>query len=356
MSSRSRLQEAIRPDSFHAATAEGAQMTVRIPITLACGDYDRTRAIKDGRVEVEGCDITYLALEPEEAFHRAFKHQEFDACEISFSSYLRTVDAGDAPYVGIPAFVSRLFRHSGIYIRTDRGIREPSDLKGKIIGVPEYQITAVVWLRGIMQDEYGVRPSDIRWRQGGIEEAGRTERTPLKNIPGVELKGIPSDKTLSGMLETGELDALFTARAPSCFLRGAPNIARLFPDYREVEQAYYRKTRIFPTMHLVGIRRHLAEAHPWLPASLYKAFCAAKALAMRDVREINALPITLPWHVAEAEETARLMGEDFWRYGAYENAKEIETLARYAHEQGLVKRRLTIDELFAPSTIDVSKI
>jgi 4,5-dihydroxyphthalate decarboxylase len=331
-------------------------MTVRIPLALACGDYDRTRALMDGRVDVEGCDLTYLPMEPEEIFHRAFKHQEFDACEISFSSYLRTVDAGNAPYVGIPAFVSRLFRHSGIYIRTDRGIREPADLKGKTIGVPEYQITAVVWLRGIMQDEYGVKPADIRWRQGGIEEAGRTERTPLKAVGGVELKAIPSDKTLSGMLEAGELDALFTARAPSCFLRGAPNVARLFPRYREVEQTYYRKTGIFPTMHLVGIRRHLVHAHPWLPASLYKALCAAKTYAMRDIREINALPITLPWHVAEAEETAALMGEDYWRYGAHENAKEIETLARYAHEQGLIGRRIGIDELFAPSTVDVSKI
>jgi 4,5-dihydroxyphthalate decarboxylase len=331
-------------------------MTVRVPLTLACGDYDRTRALQDGRVDVEGVELTYLPMEPEEIFHRAFKHQEFDACEISFSSYLRTVDSGHAPYIGIPAFVSRLFRHSGIYIRTDRGIRVPADLKGKIIGVPEYQITAVVWLRGIIQDEYGVRPTDVRWRQGGIEEAGRTERTPLKSIGGVDLEAIAPDKTLSGMLATGELDALFTARAPSCFLDRAPNVARLFPDYRAVEKAYYKKTGLFPTMHLVGIRRHLVHAHPWLPASLYKAFCAAKTYAMRDVREINALAITLPWHVAEAEETAALMGEDYWRYGAYESAREIETLARYALEQGLVSRRIGIDELFAASTLDVSKI
>jgi 4,5-dihydroxyphthalate decarboxylase len=331
-------------------------MIVEIPITLACGDYDRTRAIKDGRVPVEGCAVTYLPMEPEEVFHRAFKHQEFDVCELSFSSYLRTVDSGDAPYVGIPAFVSRLFRHSAIYIRSDRGIREPADLKGRLIGLPEYQITAVVWLRGIMQDEYGVRPSDIRWRQGGIEEAGRSERTPLKTIPGVEIKTIAADKTLSGMLESGELDALFSARAPSCFLRGAPHVARLFPDYRQVEQAYYRKTGIFPVMHLIGVKRHLVERHPWLPASLFKAFSQAKALALREVREINALPVTLPWLVAEAQETAQLMGEDFWRYGAQENAKEIEALTRYSYEQGLVQRKLAMEDLFAPSVIDVSKI
>ena len=331
-------------------------MIASIPITLACGDYDRTRAIKVGCVPVEGCAVTYLPMEPEEAFHRAFKHREFDVCELSFSSYLRTIDSGDAPYVGIPAFVSRTFRHSAIYIRTDRGIREPADLKGKLIGVPEYQITAVVWLRGIMADEYGIKPSDIRWRQGGIEEAGRSERTPLKSIPGVELKAIAPDKTLSGMLESGELDGMFSARAPSCFSRGAPNVARLFPNFRTAEQAYYRKTRIFPVMHLIGVKRELAECHPWLPASLFKAFVQAKEIAMRDVRDVNALLVTLPWLVAEAEATAALMGADFWRYGAHENALEIEALTRYAYEQGLVSRKLSIEDLFAPSTVDVSKI
>jgi 4,5-dihydroxyphthalate decarboxylase len=331
-------------------------MIAQIPITLACGDYDRTRAIKDGRVPVEGCTVTYLPLEPEEVFHRAFKHQEFDVSELSLSSYLRTVDSGDTPYVGIPAFVSRTFRHSAIYVRTDRGIETPADLKGRIIGVPEYQITAVVWLRGIIEDEYGVKPGDIRWRQGGIEEVGRSERTPLKSIPGVELKAIAPDQTLSGMLESGELDGMFSARAPSCFLRGAPNVGRLFPDYREVEKAYYKKTGCFPIMHLIGVKRHLAERHPWLPASLFKAFVQAKDYAMREVRDVNALLVTLPWLVAEAESTAALMGADFWRYGAHENAKEIEALTRYAYEQGLVSRKLNLDELFAPSTVDVSKI
>jgi 4,5-dihydroxyphthalate decarboxylase len=331
-------------------------MTAQIPLTLACGDYDRTRAIKDGRVQVEGCAVTYLPLEPEEIFHRAFKHQEFDVCELSFSSYLRTVDAGTSPYTGIPAFVSRIFRHSGIYIRTDRSIRAPADLKGRLIGLPEYQITAVVWLRGLMQDEYGVKPTDIRWRQGGIEEPGRTERTPLKPIPGLDLKPIPPAKTLSAMLEEGELDAMFSARAPSCFTRGAANVGRLFPDYRSVEKEYYRKTGMFPIMHLMGIKRDIAERHPWLPASLYKAFCQAKSFAMRDVREVNALPITLPWLVAEAEETGKLMGEDFWRYGVHENAAEIEALTRYSYEQGLVERKLRVEDLFPASVIEVSKI
>jgi 4,5-dihydroxyphthalate decarboxylase len=329
---------------------------VQIPITIACGDYDRTRAIKDGRVRVEGCDVTYIPLEPEEVFFRTFRYEEFDVSELSFSSYLRITDSGNSSYIGIPAFVSRVFRHSGIYIRTDRGIRTPADLKGKTIGVPEYQITAVVWMKGILQDEYGVRPTDIHWRQGGQEQPGRGERTALAPIAGLDLQSIPSDKTLSGMLEAGELDALFTARAPSCFVRGAPNVGRLFSDYRNVEKAYYKKTGMFPIMHLVGIRKSLVERHPWLATSLYKAFVEAKTYAMREVREINALPVTLPWLEAEALETMALMGEDFWRYGVEENRKDIEALARYSHEQGLVKKRLAVEDLFARSTLEISKI
>src|SRR6201987_816367 len=183
---------------------------VEVPITIACGNYDRTAAIRDGRVKVDGCAVTDLPLYPEEIFHRAFKFQEFDVSEISFSSYLRTVAAGTSAYVGIPAFVSRIFRHSGIYIRTGAGIRTPQDLRGKHIGLPEYQITAVVWMRGMMQHEYGVKPTEIHWRSGGQEEPGRSERTPLKPIPGLHLQPIGDDQTLVELLRKGELDALFT--------------------------------------------------------------------------------------------------------------------------------------------------
>jgi 4,5-dihydroxyphthalate decarboxylase len=331
-------------------------MTVNIPITIACGDYDRTRAIKDGRVPIEGCDVTYIPLEPEEVFFRAFRYQEFDVCELSFSSYLRVTDGGTSPYIGIPAFVSRVFRHSGIYIRTDRGIHTPQDLKGKTIGLPEYQITAVVWIRGILSDGYGVKPSDIHWRSGGIEQPGRDERTPLAPIAGLDLKPIPADKTLSGMLAAGELDAMFSARAPSCFTRRAPQVGRMFADYRAIEHEYYRKTGIFPIMHLIGVKKELVARHPWLPTSLYKAFATAKALALEEVHDVNALRVTLPWIEAEALQTAELMGADFWRYGVEENRKDIETLARYSHEQGLVSRRIPIEELFARQTLEISKI
>jgi len=329
---------------------------VNLPITIACGNYDRTRAIRDGRVKVDGCDVTYLPLYPEEIFHRAFKFQEFDVSELSFSSYLRTIAAGTSAYIGIPAFVSRIFRHSGIYIRTDAGIRTPADLRGKRIGLPEYQITAVVWMRGMMQHEYGVAPNEIHWRNGGQEEPGRGERTPLKPIPGLDLKSLEGDQTLVGMLRKGELDALFTARAPSSFLRGEPHIARLFANTRAAEQAYYKKTKLFPIMHLIGVRRTLVERHPWLPVSLYKAFCEAKSLAMVDLRDVNALMVTLPWLEAETNETIAVMGNDFWKYGVHENLPEIEALTQYAHEQGLTERKVGVEELFAPSVFEISKV
>jgi 4,5-dihydroxyphthalate decarboxylase len=327
-----------------------------VPITIACGNYDRTRAIKDGLVKVDGSAITYLPLYPEEIFHRAFKFQEFDVSEISFSSYIRTVAAGTSGYIGIPAFVSRIFRHSGIYIRKDAGIAKPEDLRGKRIGLPEYQITAVVWMRGMMQHEYGVKPSEIHWRSGGQEQAGRGERTPLKPIAGLDLQAIPEDKTLVGMLRDGELDALFTARAPSSFLKGEPHIGRLFPDTRAAEKAYFKKTRLFPIMHLVGIRKTLVEKYPWLATSVYKAFLEAKALAMVDLRDVNALMVTLPWLEAETNETSAVMGDDFWKYGIKENMPEIEALTQYAFEQGLVDRKLTAEDLFHPSTFEISKI
>ena len=331
-------------------------MLSQLPLTFACGDYDRVRAIKDGRVAVEGCDVNFLALEPEEVFFRAFRNAEFDVTEMSFSSYLIQTARGDCAYVGIPAFVSRIFRHSGIYIRTDRGIAAPADLRGKRIGLPEYQMTAPVWMRGMMQDEYGVRPEEIVWRSGGQEQPGRDERTPLAPIPSLDLKPIPADATLSGMLAAGELDALFTARAPSCFLRGAPNVARLFPDYKAVERAYWTKTGLFPIMHLMGIRKTLVARNPWLATSVYKAMLAAKDIAMREVMDVTALYTTLPWVEAEARETLALMGADYWRYGAGESAADIDAITRYSYEQGLSSRRLHAADLFVPSTFEMSKI
>lgn len=328
----------------------------RLSLSMACCDYDRCHALFDGRATVDGCDLIATPMEPEEAFHRAFKYQEFDVTELSLSSFTMLTSRGEAPYVGIPAFVSRLFRHSGIYIRTDRGIDHPSKLAGKTIGLPEYQITATVWIRGILEDEYGVSVEGVRWRQGGLEDAGRSERADLKLPAGIDLKSIPSDRTLSDMLEQGELDGVISARAPSCFLRGAKNVDRMFPDYKSAEQDYFKRTGIFPIMHIMGIRRSIYEQHPWVAVNLYKAFLEAKKHAMYELSQIGHLFSSLPWSVAEFASTRSLMGEDFWSYGSEENRKVLETFLRYHHQQGLSKRLVDVGELFAPSTLELTKV
>ena len=331
-------------------------MLTSVNLSVGCGNSDRSRAIRDGRVPIEGCKVNYITLEPEEVFFRAFRNAEFDVTELSFSSYVLSLSKGACPYVAIPAFVSRSFRHSGFYIRTDRGIREPADLRGRKIGVPEYQMTAIVWMRGILKDDYGIDPIDIDWHSGGQEEPGRDERTPLELTNGVKITRIPPGKTLSQMLADGEIDGIMSARAPSAFVNQAPNVGRLFPDYKEREKDYYRRTGMFPIMHLIGIRRDRLEEHPWLATSVYKAFCEAKDIALREVRQAHVPIASLPWMEAEALETIALMGKDYWRYGVEENRKEIEAMVRYSYDQGLAVRKLSVEELFAPSTLEISRI
>lgn len=327
----------------------------KLTISLACGDYDRTHAIFDGRVPVEGCEVIGVPMSPEEAFHRAFKYQEFDVTELSMSSYMNVQSREGSPYIGIPAFVSRLFRHSSIYIRKDAGIEKPEDLKGKTVGVPEYQMTAALWARGILQDEYGVKPTDIAWRNGGLEEGGREERAPLHLPDEVDLQSIPVDETLAEQLDDGRLDAVISARAPSCY-HSNDQVGRLFPDYKAAEQAYYRKTGMFPIMHLIGIRRSIVEKHPWLPVNVYVAFLKAKALCYEHMEEVGHLAQTMPWPVYELEQVRALMGQDHWRYGIQENAAEIEAMTRYSFEQHISARKLEAEDLFAESTFDLTKL
>lgn len=331
-------------------------MSKLVPLTIACAEYDRTRALKDGRVAIEGCEVTYLPLGPEELFFRAFRYAEFDVAEISFNSYLMQTSRGVCPYVAIPAFVSRHFRHSAIYIRTDRGITKPEDLRGKLVGLPEYQQTANVWMRGIFKDEHGVAPSDIRWRSGGQDQPGRDERTPLTLPNGVDLQAIAPDRTLDSMICAGELDAVFTARELSAYVRREPNIGLLYPDYRAVEADYYQRSGIFPIMHVVGIKRDLVAKYPWLPGSVYAAFCKAKVIAIEEMREMSATKVTLPWPEIAVEDATRLMGADFWPYGVGANAKVIDTLAAYSFDQGLSTRKLEAAEIFHAATFETSKI
>lgn len=327
----------------------------RLPITIATWDYDRVRALIDGRVRVEGCDVNYLTMPVEECFERAFFHGEFEVAEIGFSPFLIALSRGPTSYVAVPVFLSRIFRHSAAYIRTDRGIKGPADLRGKRIGVPEYQMSAVLWFRGMLHDEFGIAAKDIEWVQAGLENPGRRDKLPLNLPPGFPLTS-RTEVSLSALLADGELDAVISARRPSCFLDGHPKIERLFPDYPAAEREYYSRTGIFPIMHALGIRRDIYEKNRWLAAGLYKAFLQAKRIADAEFAETTALKLGLPWIAAEYEATVALMGPDFWSYGIDANRKTLAAMARYSYEQGLATRLLSVDEMFAAGNVNESRV
>jgi 4,5-dihydroxyphthalate decarboxylase len=328
----------------------------RLRLTFACWDYDRMRALADGSVRPDGIDLVYLTQPVEETFFRMLRYREFDACEMSLSSYVASLGRDDPAFIAIPAFPSRFFRHSCIFVSTKSGIRKPADLKGRRIGVPEYQMTAPVWIRGILSDDYGVKVTDVEHFSGGEEEPGRDEKLKLDLPRQIRLQPIKEYQTLSRMLADGELDALVTARAPSTFHKEPDRVQRLFPDYVEVEKEYYRRTRIFPIMHTVVIRRDVYEKHPWVAQSLYKACVASKARAYELYNQTAAMPAMLPWSVAHVEEARREMGEDWWPYGLAPNRHVLDTFLRYHHEQGLSRRRFSPEELFARETLESYKV
>ncbi|MBL8382198.1 MAG: ABC transporter substrate-binding protein [Burkholderiales bacterium] len=328
----------------------------KLRLSFGCWDYDRTRALMDGGVAPDGIDLNYLSMPVEETFFRMLRNREFDLAEMSLSSYSVSLGKPERAFVAIPVFPSRFFRHSCIYVHAGSGIREARDLIGKRIGVPEYQMTAPVWIRGILADHYGVPVDSVTYMTGGEEEPNRDEKLKLDLPPNIRVQPIGPTQTLSAMLRDGEIDALYTARMPSSFARGDGRVVRLFPDYPAVELAYYRQTRIFPIMHTVAIRREVYEANRWIAQSLMKAFCAAQAIAYQSLRETAALKAMLPWANAHVEEAIREMGEDYWPYGLAPNRDTLATFLRYHHEQGLSKRLLAPEELFAPETLETFKI
>jgi 4,5-dihydroxyphthalate decarboxylase len=284
------------------------------------------------------------------------RNREFDCCEMSLSSYTASLHHEQPPFIAIPAFPSRFFRHSCIFVSAKSGIRRAEELKGKRVGVPEYQMTAPVWIRGILSDEHGVKVTDYEHCSGGEEEPGREEKLKLNLPPGIRVKPIGETQTLARMIAEGDIDALVTARAPSSFHKQPDAVKRLFPDYVAAERDYYRRTKIFPIMHTVVIRRELYEAHPWLAMSIYKALVAAKAKAMALYDQTAALPAMVPWLTAHLEEARREMGEDWWPYGLTPNRHVLDTFLRYHHEQGLSKRRLSPEDLFAKETLESFKV
>lgn len=324
----------------------------KLRLTFSCWDYDRTRALVDGSVAPDGIALNCLTLHVEETFFRMLRNHEFDVAELSLSSYAVSAARDDPPFIAIPVFPSRFFRHASIFVSTKSGIHEPRDLIGKTIGVPEYQMTAPVWIRGILQDEYGVDPASVEYRSGGEEQTGRDEKLKLDLPPKFRLQPIGPAQTLSQMLADGEIDALHTARIPSTFVTRPADVQRLFPNYIDVERDYFRRTKIFPIMHTIAIRRDVYHANRWIARSLYKAFDEAKRRTLENLYTTSALTTMLPWQIAQVEDARREMGEDWWPYGFAPNRHVLETFLRYHHEQGLSRRLLTPEELFAPETLE----
>jgi 4,5-dihydroxyphthalate decarboxylase len=322
-----------------------------VPITIAADDYDRTQPVASGRVPVEGCQVTYLTLTPGETFFRLFTYREFDVAEMSFSTYLLARSKGEWPYQALPVFLSRVFPHGSIYVRTDRGIDAPADLKGRTLGVPSYHFTRGLCARGVLRDEYGVDPGDVAWRVGGVDAPEDFDYVGFEPPPGTDVRPIERGQCLGDLWRQGRIDGIVSYRDPAALHDGTPHVGRLFPDFRPVERAYYARTGIFPIMHLLGIRTSLVERYPWIARSLVKAFEEAKGLVLSRLTDLNALAVTLPWLVAEAQDTVRLMGADYWPYGVEKNRATLEAQARWSFEQGLSPRRFSPEDLFVPSTL-----
>ena len=326
-----------------------------VPLTVATGNYDRVRPLADGRVRVRGCRLRHLCLPLDALFIRAFGDAEFDVAELSWSYYLNAVSRGSFPYIAIPVFVSRSFRHSTIYIRTDRGISRPEDLAGKRVGIREYQTTFAVVMRGLLKDLHGVDASHLDWHVGPLEAGPQTpmHHPPMPAAPRhrLTLHPIAAGQSLAQMLAQGELDAVMSNRPPSCFVTGHPQVARLYPEYAAAERAYFAASGVFPIMHVIGLRRQLADEHPWLALRLYQAFDAAKSIAAADLDQMQALTIMMPWLAESLANTRSLMGTDYWPYGISRNRLAVETSLRDGVDQGVCAQPLALTQLFEGSTL-----
>ena len=322
----------------------------KLPLTLACGAYDRTEALRNGVVQPEGIELTYLAIQsPPEIFARMLKHQEFDVAEMSSSHYLICRSKGDFPFVALPIFPSRVFRHGFIFVNTQANIKTPKDLEGKRVGVPEYRQTAAVWIRGILKQEYGAAWENMHWFEGGINEPRHQDVLDLRPEGPLSLQFIGEGKTLSGMLQSGEIDAMIGARNPAS-LKVSPHVRRLFPNYRETERDYYRKTGIFPIMHTLVMKESLFREKPWVVHSLYKAFVEAKRWGLEQARFSGTLRYTLPWLLADLEELDEVFGSDPWPYGLEANRTTLQTLVDYLVDQRFLRQPVKLETMFTPIT------
>jgi 4,5-dihydroxyphthalate decarboxylase len=327
----------------------------RLRLTFAGLDYlDRTRALVDGSVQPDGIELDCVQMGPYELFQRVAQKVEFDVAEMSASTYMSLVSQGDDRYVGLPVFLSRHFRHGYIFVNGACDVREPGDLVGRRVGVPEYEMTAALWQRAILQHDYGVRPDQLTWVQGGEFRPGFVERQKTPLPPEITIEFAPEDRTLHDMVATGEIDAVMCPHRPAAMGDGSGRVRRLFPDYAAIEKEYYRRTGFFPIMHLTLLRRDLYEAHPEVAVALVEAFAEAKRRGWQRMLELGGLAVMLPWLTEEIEEISAVMGPDHWRYGFKENHEILGAMCRYSFEQGLSVRALDPEELFAPVTHSLS--
>lgn len=316
-----------------------------LEITLACRDYDHTRALRDGTVAIDRVRLRMIPVSPpSQIFLRMLRHEEFDASEMSLSNYMIALERGDRRFVAIPVFPSRVFRHSCIWINTQSGIKKPQDLRRKRVGIMDYSMTALLFIRGMLRHQYGVGPEEIFWLRG------RSEHVAIEPPRGIRIENIGKDQTLDDLLEQGKLDAVAVTSPPRGFLRGLPFIRRLFDNSREVEAEYFRQTRIFPIMHTVVIRRAICEHNPWLAAALTQGFESAKEQAYERLKETL---YSLPWLNLDFEYAKQVMGSDVYAYGVRNNLPTLEAAALFSHEQGLTQRRLQVEEIFAPETLEL---
>ena len=325
-----------------------------IELTMGFHDYDHVRDLTTGRIKPEGITLRALQMEVEEIFPRFSQHQEWDVSEMSFGVFCSAVAGGDAPFVGIPVFPSRVFRHSSIYVRADAGISKPEDLADKRVGVPQWSQTATVYVRGWLSDDIGVPLQAVDWYQGGANEAGRADLGKFAIPEGVSYTRV-ADRSLQDMMLAGDLDAMFTARPPRAFDAGDPRINRLYPDYRPVEEAYFAATGIYPIMHVVAIRRAIFERHKWVALNLFQAFEEAKRRGVVRLKKMNASQIAIPWGpLIVAEIGDRLFpGGDYWPYGIEPNRPTLEAFLKYSFDQGLTSRHLAPEDLFPPEVLTV---
>lgn len=319
-----------------------------LKLTLACWDYDRTRPLIDRRVKPEGIDLDIQIHRPRVSFQRMLDNQEFQVSELSLASYTALKARGHCPFVAIPVALSKIFRHSCVYVRADSGITKPEELKGKRVGTSQYSSTGLCFMRGMLQHDYGVCSEDMHWFMGGLNTFVEPPLIPLNLPPAIRLEFVKEGQTLERMFDAGELDALLSLYIPNSFLQGWPHITRLWPNFKEVERDYYRRTGIFPIMHTVVVREDVYREHPWVAESLYRAFCEARDLAVDGLYDTDALRVALPWLIDHVEETWRTFGKDFWPYGIEANRSTWAAIGRYVHEQGLAPRAVTPEELFAP--------